>query len=397
MKNNVSKTNQGAVNIAIDGNEANVSYRVGSNVYAHQILTALEKITRGTSHQVTVLLNSLPRADLPPFREGWEYRQIRPKLLWTQFAEPIHLFLHQDLFDVFFTPSHYAPRACPVPYISSIMDLAFLEYPDQYDRSDLVQLKYWTRSSVKHADRVVAISEFTRQDAVEKYGLDPDKLLVAQPSIDQIEPASSQEATDFFQRHQIRKPYFIYLGTLQPRKNLIRLVQAYEQFCRRVSGQQLGKAKGNNKLSQLVLAGKTGWLADPILERIHQSPFFDFIITPGFVPTNIKPHLYQQATASLSLGLYEGFGIPALESLAYDCLPIVANTTSLPEVAGPAGIQVEPTQTQAISQALEKVHRLTAKTKAAYLKKGHTQLNKFSWTRSAEKILAALIKLAHEK
>ncbi len=385
-----------SLHFAIDGNEANVNQRVGSNVYAFQILRALrEKILADPNLAATVLLRRPPIADWPEATPDWQYQVIKPNALWTQLAEPLHLYLHPGLYDAFYTPGHYAPRACPLPYISSVMDLAYLKFPDQYRQSDLVQLKHWTKYSVKKADKVVAISQFTKQDLIDTYHLQPEKIVVAPPAVDQVEVVDG-EVDEFFDQHQISQPFFLYLGTFQPRKNLIRLIEAYELFCRRLSSQH-DEGKGQkNKLPQLVLAGKIGWLAEPIKERIAQSAFSEQIITPGFVSPAVKQALYERTTANLLLGLYEGFGLPPLEALQAGSLSIVADNTSLPEAVGEAGLTVDPTDTNAIADQLEKAFRMTSQAKEEFLLTAEKQLAKFSWEKSAQIVLDELIKLTQK-
>jgi glycosyltransferase involved in cell wall biosynthesis len=389
--------NQKKLHLAIDANEANIKNRVGSNVYAFEIIKAIYELSRNNQDlNFTILLSREPVAGLPPQRTGWEYKIIKPARLWTQFAESIYLFLNHKKIDVLFTPGHYAPRCSSVPYVSSVMDLAYLKYPDQFDENDLIQLKHWTKYSVKKADKVIAISEFTKTDIVDHYQKKDEDIVVAYPAIAKINSAAANQVKSFFKEHRIRKPYFLFLGTIQPRKNLIRLVEAYEQLCRRLSGQQFKKNKKNNSLPQLVLAGKIGWLSDPIMARIKQSSFSQNIILTGYIPSDIKPALYQQAAASLLLGLHEGFGIPPLESLQYGCIPIVSNTTSLPEVVGEAGFQVDPYDIKKISMTMEKALKLSIKDKAIYKRKGKNQLKKFNWRKSAQVILDTIEQVAHE-
>ena len=142
------------IRIAIDGNEANIPNRVGSNVYAFEILHQLWQLTKKASKfSCVVLLAGEPVADLPPARKNWQYKIIKPTRLWTQWALPLHLFWQQRAYDVLYTPSHYAPRISAVPYVSSVMDLAFLEFPEQFKKNDLYQLKQWTQYSVRRAEK----------------------------------------------------------------------------------------------------------------------------------------------------------------------------------------------------------------------------------------------------
>jgi glycosyltransferase involved in cell wall biosynthesis len=376
--------------IAIDGNEANVTHRVGSNVYAFELINTLSELVRNDRRfQVTVLLSSRPVKDLPRTRKWWRYQVVKPRQFWTQWALPIHLFLEANRYDVLFTPGHYAPRISSVPYASSVMDLAFLEFTDQFNKRDLVQLKSWTGYSVKHAQKVVAISEYTKQDVIKHYGRKASDVIVAPPAV--TPPSFTPSAKDGAQvakKFGITDPYIIHIGTFQPRKNVLRLIEAFEQVCRRIATNSL---KHQPKRYQLVLVGKIGWLAEPIMDRIKQSPFASQIITTGYVSEEEKVTLLKFAQCSAHIGLYEGFGIPALESLHMGTIPIVSNQTSLPEVVGEAGILVNPYDSTAIAKGIEYTLSLRARDRAKLRKTGRAQVQRFNWQKSAEAVLQMLL------
>jgi glycosyltransferase involved in cell wall biosynthesis len=393
--------------IAIDANEANVPQRVGSNAYAFEIVSALEKITADREDiQITILLANKPLSDLPQPRSGWQYKTFGPTPFWTQWALPFHLFWNADKYDVLFTPGHYAPRVSSVPYMSSVMDLAYLYFPKQFKRKDFLQLKEWTRYSVKHAQKIVAISEFTKQDIIKNYKISPSQIVVASPSITvQKVDIKEKERLDILKKWGIHHPFLLYVGTLQPRKNLIRLIDAFEKVVgqesessqKRQKRERLRAATPKLDSLQLVIAGKVGWLADEIIQKIKNSPISDRIIVTGYVTEQEKIVLYQEAVASVLVGLYEGFGMPPLEAIQQSCIPIVSNTTSLPEVVGEGGILVDPKSTTDIAEGIIKVLELPTKERAKLLRKGRQQLKKFSWEVSAQKILEALEKIATQK
>ena len=391
------------MNIAIDGNEANINNRVGSNVYAFELLSALYQLLKNRPEvNVTVLLSSPRATDLPKARINWKYEVITPVKLWTQWALPLHLFAHRRDYDVFFTPGHYAPRICPLPYISSVMDLAFLHYPQQFRKSDLLQLKNWTSYSVKKAAKVVTISEFSKKEIIKFYGKKAEEIVIAYPAIPSQVKSQKSKVKNFqnkvFQEFGLSQNYLLSVSTLQPRKNLIRLIEAFEELSVKVASNPTKIKKGRGKRSefsklnelQLVIAGKIGWLAAPIIDKIENSPFKEQIILTGFVSEAEKQVLYTNALVTVSVSPYEGFGIPALEACAFGSIPVVASNTSLPEVVGPAGILVDPNSVASITGGLEQALNLSAKQRAAYLKKGREQAKKFSWEKSAIKVLEAI-------
>ncbi len=382
------------IKIAIDGNEANVKNRVGSNTYAFAIISELYKLTENRKNiDITILLSSKKLNDLPKTRIGWRYMVIGPSKFWTQWALPIHLFLHQNDYKLFFTPSHYAPRISSVPYISSIMDLAYLHYPKQFRFNDLMQLKNWTKYSVKNARKIITISKFSKKEIQKYYHVAEKDIVVAYPSFQFGESAPIEEVRNFFRTNKIRSKYFLYLGTLQPRKNIIELVTAYEEFLRKLAATNL-KIKNKNQRQigepDLVIAGKTGWLADEILARIANSPFKEKIILTGFVEDKFKKALYQNAIASLLLSLYEGFGIPALESMQTGTIPIVANNSSLPEVVGSTGLLVKANDPHEISNAMMRVYQMPHKELLKFKTAMHRQSKKFSWHEAAKIILKTI-------
>ncbi len=388
--------------IAIDGNEANVLQRVGSNVYAFELLCALERLTRNRQDLRFVILLSTPRiADWPNPREGWKYQVITPKPLWTQFALPLHLFAHKEQYDLFFTPGHYAPRLCPVPYISSVMDTAYLEYPKYFKPRDLLQLKHWTAYSVKHAQKVIVISKSTKYSVIEHYKKRPEDCVVVYPALTPPTGAlNPQLRRDFFTQKNITDPFILFVGTLQPRKNVTTLISAFELLCERWNTELQEQNRVETALTgapvasrevKLVLAGKVGWLAESTLQKIARSPVADHIILTGFISEQEKQALIERARCLVLIGLHEGFGIPPLEALEYGTLPIVSNTSSLPEVVGNAGITVPPTNPEALSRILERVLMLPKSKKRLLQKKGREQARKFSWESSAKTLLQVLV------
>ena len=381
--------------LAIDGNEANVTNRVGSNVYAFEVLKQLYKLTADKKKFTCTILLARPAvSDLPKARNNWHYQIIKPSRFWTQWALPLHLFWQQKNYDLLFTPSHYAPRLSPIPYVSSVMDLAFLQFPDQFTKHDLFQLKHWTRYSVKRAQKIITISQFSKQAIHDVYQKPLTEIVVAPPAVGSFPSYLPLRWKAFLRKHKIEKNnYFLYLGTLQPRKNLLTLVESFEAFYRSQAASQLKKKTACStpaNLPQLVIAGKIGWLAEELQARIKQSALQEQIILTGFVSEELKKPLYENAISTVLIGLYEGFGIPPLESLSVGTLPIVSSATSLPEVVGDAGLIVDPLDQTAISQALEKAWCIPPSKRQQLVHKMKKQADKFSWKKTGKIILKTI-------
>jgi len=382
------------INLAIDGNEANVENRVGSNVYAFEVLSELERQTRkNSSINSIILLTTHPHADMPSQRPGWKYRVIRPAFLWTQWALPRYLYAHKNEFNLFFTPGHYAPRNSPVPYVSSVMDLAFLSHPSYFTLKDRLQLKYWTKYSVENAKKILTISEASKKEIISRFGRSSKDIIVGYPAVTEKPKLSADEAEKICKRLGAKQPFILSIGTLQPRKNLIRLIEAFEIVVRReaASPPKATRKKPAPLPISLVLAGKQGWMAEPIIERIKKSPYADRILLTGFVDDSEKWALLERAKVTAVVGLAEGFGIPALEALQAGSIPVVSNISSLPEVVGSAGVLIDPTNSLNMADGLWKGMTLTARERAVYRRKAREQCKTFSWKETVEKILEALL------
>ncbi len=385
---------------AIDANEANVKNRVGSNVYAYQLLCELYQLSAKRSDlDFTILLSTPKQADFPPTRKNWRYVLVRPSKFWTQWALPIHLFLHRQDYDFFFTPGHYAARFSAVPYMSSVMDLAYLHFPEQFQGRDLIQLKHWTAYSVANARKILTISDFSKSEIIKFYRRSAKDILVAYPDAQLTEAADQTTIRKYFKENLINQPYFLYLGTLQPRKNLLTLIEAFESMQRQLAALNLDRRQHKRATLSppiLVIAGKLGWLTDAIVERAKSSAFADQIRLLGFVDEKLKEPLYRHAAASFLLSYYEGFGIPPLESMRAGCLPVVSNTSSLPEVVGKVGFKVSPKNPKQIAQVMLEILQMSKKEQLRQKRLMQKQCLNFSWHHSAQLLLAELEALAQE-
>ena len=228
--------------IWIDGYEANVLQRLGSSQVAFELLKSLEKID--VKNDYTILLPTPLLEDLPKEREGWKYRILKPKRLWTKITLPLTLYSARQKPDLIFSPTHYIPRFSPrkVKRIVTIFDLSFLHFPEMFTKRDLWQLKNWTKFSLDYADHIITISKFSKQDIVSQYGVDKNKITVAYPGYDRekfkIQNVSKETAfsraksklKEVKRKYKIGDNYLIYVGTIQPRKNLIRLIEAFQKI-----------------------------------------------------------------------------------------------------------------------------------------------------------------------
>lgn len=360
--------------IGVDGNEANVKNRVGSNSYAYELLGALNK---EPGYRFEIYLKEPPLNDLPPESDHWRYRRVRPKRFSTRFGLPLALFASRPRPDVFFSPGHYAPRWSPAPLVISVLDLSYLFFPGMFRRSDLAQLTSWTADSVRRARRVLTISESTRGDILRHYRVKPGKVVVAYPGLKPY-PEMKEKKTSLG-KYGVEGDFILYVGTLQPRKNITRLIESIPHL--------------KDQSLKLVVVGKKGWLYDEILSKAKSLGLQERVIFTGFVPDEDLPAFYKKARCFVLVSLYEGFGLPALEAMHYGCPVVVSDVSSLPEVAGEAGILVDPQKPEAIAGGIEKA----IGNRAELVKKGKIQAEKFSWEKCARETLAVLEEAAGKK
>lgn len=367
--------------LGIDGNEANTDERVGSNVYAYELLSWFHKLD--TTNDLRVYLKTSPLPDLPHEREKWNYRVLGPSLLWTRWRLPLDLYLHKPRPGIFFTPGHYAPKYCPTRLAISIMDLSFLSFPEMFRKRDLYKLVHWTADSIRRADLIFTISEFSKHDIIKHYNVPEEKIRVTYPGIDAERYSRSIAASEIEltkRKYAIDTDYILYLGTLQPRKNLVRLIRAFSQ--------------SDASSLKLVISGKKGWLYDEILKEGKRLDIQRRIIFTDYLKPEETPALVKGAKAVILVSLYEGFGLPIAEAMALGTPAVVSNTSSLPETIGDVGIKVDPLDVKSIARGINQAIQLNESQRNNILVKSKQRSNLFSWEACARKTLEGLYALA---
>ncbi len=371
------------MNIWIDGYEANTRQRLGSSQVGFELLRHFEKIDR--KNEYTVFLPDSPMEDLPKERIGWKYKILKPKRLWTQIALPLALYMAKQKPDIFFSPTHYIPRFSPVKRIVTIFDLSFLHFPEMFTKNDLWKLKNWTKFSIQNANHIVTISNFSKKDIVSTYQVSENKITVAYPGYNEgifYTKKDKQKITDTLKKYTIDTTYIIYIGTIQPRKNLVRLMEAVARI-ENITLALVGKTKGE---------GRQGWLYKETLDTPKKLGIENRVKFLGYVQNEDLKNLVSGAIAYIQPSLWEGFGIPVLEAMACGCPVIVSNVSSLPEIVGKAGLLVDPYSVDQIEQAIRTVlsdRRLREK----YSKAGVLQAKKFSWDKMARIVLKTFEKM----
>ncbi|MDD2823012.1 MAG: glycosyltransferase family 1 protein [Candidatus Daviesbacteria bacterium] len=365
------------MNIWIDGYEANVPQRLGSSQLGFELLCHLEKIDQ--KNEYTILLPSAPLPDLPKERAGWTYKILKPNKLWTRIALPYALYSAKIKPDLIYSPTHYIPRFSPVRRIVTIFDLSYLHFPEMIPRADLWKMVNWGKFGIQRADHIITISNFSRKDIIKNYKINSEKVTAIYPGYDKniFKPIKDHKKIDLIkQKYGISGKYIIYIGTIQPRKNLIRLIEAFKPI-ENLKLVIVGKTKG---------LGREGWMFDEILAKPAKLGIEDKVIFTGFVPTEELPYLLSEAETFILPSLWEGFGIPAVEAMACGAPVIVSNVSSLPEVVGNAGLLIDPHSTTQIEQAIRTI-TTDSKIREKRIKAGLEQAKKYSWNKMAKTLL----------
>ncbi|MBI4066592.1 glycosyltransferase family 4 protein [Candidatus Gottesmanbacteria bacterium] len=356
--------------IAIDGYEANVQNRVGIGRYAYEILRHVSEIA--TSNVFRVYLPNVLLPDMPEGTDRWKYRIAGPQKLWTFVGLPLALTLDQSRTDVVFSPTHYVPRWISTPRVMAIMDLSYLEYPHMFRPRDLHQLIHWTGYSVRHARAILTISQFSKRAIINAYGVPERRIVVTYPGLTM--PVTQTKGKDL-------GDYILSVGTLQPRKNFARLVEAFSRIASKYPD------------LTLVIVGKKGWLFEEILAAPKKHGVAQRVKFLDFVSDSDLSALYKNAKAFALPSLYEGFGLPVLEAMSFGTPVVVSDTSSLPEIAGEAGIYVDPESVESIADGLTKALSETGDAAKKRTVVARKQVEKFTWEKAAKQTLEVLEKV----
>ncbi len=354
------------------------STQSGVGMYTANLVQALAALD--PHNQYTYII----REGQPELQVGSNFRRWSTRIsfenhwvgdLWQNLYLPLRLRARQV--DLFHGPAVFLPLAkLGFRTVVTIHDLVAFRFPETIPMKYGLYMRLMIRMAVRSADRVIAASLQTRHDLVSRLHVPPKKIAVIHEGLDARfervkDPARLAEVR---RRYGLREPYILFVGNLEPRKNLVRLIQAF------------GLLKARAFPHQLVLAGKRGWLFRPIFESVERLGLGQEVLFTGYVPPEDLPALYALADVFAFPSLYEGFGLPVLEAMACGTPVITARTGSLPEVAGEAAWYVDPWDVEALAEGLAQLLN-NWETRTELVARGALQVKRFSWAKTADATL----------
>jgi glycosyltransferase involved in cell wall biosynthesis len=350
----------------------------GNETYIKHLITALAKLDSRNRYSL-YLANAQAAAE---WRAG--FAQTHPNFTIRQIPQPtplvrVPLYLAYELrrrpVDVLHV-QYTAPPFCPTPVIATIHDLAFEHLPETFTRRGAWQLQITVRRTAHRAARIATVSEYSRQDLLRTYGLPPEKVAVTYNGIAEHfspTPAAPNEATQVKARFGITRDFILAVGSLQPRKNLVRLIRAYAKL----------RAEQPSFTQQLVIVGRKLWLHHEIFAEVARQPWAADVILTGYVADEDLPPLYRTAAVFAYPSIFEGFGLPPLEAMACGTPVVTSNNSCLPEVVGTAALTVDPYDETALATGLLRALQDEALREQLRME-GPLRAKRFTWREAAE-------------
>lgn len=364
--------------IAIQAADLDAERIDGSRVYIFNLLKYFGKLDQSSEFFVYHKNKFNPEL-APPAMPNYKIKKISAPYFWTQlrFAYEIK----KDGITSLWMPMHNLPffHSGKTKITVTIHDLAFKHFAESFPKKDLLRLNFLTDMAVRNADKIIAISEATKRDILKIYpDISAEKIKViyhgVSPDVYALDRDLEKEAR--IQRELgLKGNYLLYIGAIQPRKNLKVLIEAFNKL-----------KKDKICDLQLVFAGEKAWLSQETIIKANQSPFRDDIVMPGKLKFDDLGHLCRGASAFIFPSLYEGFGIPVLEAMAARVPVICSDNSSLPEVGGDAALYFDSGSADDLAEKIKRVLE-DEKLRQDLIAKGLKQIKKFSWEKCAQETL----------
>jgi len=360
--------------IGIDASRSVTAQRTGTEYYSLHLIRSLLPLDR--LHRYRLYFNQAPSEGLYPVSDRVQEVLIPCPRLWTHTR--LSWETNRRAPDVLFIPAHVLPLVHPEHSVVTIHDLGYLHYPEAHTRWARWYLDRSTRFNARQASHIIADSHATRRDLMNHYRVPEKRITVVYPGGGgRLRPVSDENhLRDVRERYGLPDRYLLYLGTIQPRKNLKRLLEAYKLLVHSSQGDGPG----------LVIAGKKGWLYESIFRRASDLGLGDRVVFPGYVAASDVSTLMSAATAFVLPSLYEGFGFPALEAMSCGTPVVCSNVSALPEVVGDAALLVDPLDVHELSDSMRRIVA-DGKLRDTLRERGFRRAAGFSWGRCAREVL----------
>jgi glycosyltransferase involved in cell wall biosynthesis len=351
----------------------------GIHNYLHQLLLNLPAVMPD-DWQISAMVSGKNQAHYKGITmrpAAFDTMSPAKRILWEQMIQPFQL---GDT-DLYHAGAFVAPYLLNKPMIVTVYDLTFMRYPERLSTARRLYLQAFTETTCQRAKRILAISQSSKQDLIDLFGIDGAKIDVTPLGYDPdiYQPLAQGKIEAFRKLKQLPQRFWLFLGTLEPRKNLVTLIEAYARL-------------PENERLPLILAGGKGWLTEPIFVAIEKHGLSDAITTTGFVPTDEIALWYNSAELFIYPSVFEGFGLPVLEAMACGTAVITSNVSSLPEVAQDAGKTLAPHEVEIWVEALQQAYHDSNWRKASR-QRGLQIAQTFTWQQTARLTVEAYRKV----
>ncbi len=388
--------------IGFDASRAFVEDRTGTENYSYQLLKSLSQIDSENTYMVYMRSSTLPGDALRGWPKNFQFKIINFPRLWTQVGLAIQTF--KDNLDILFVPAHTLPiiRKPGLRTVVTVHDLGSEYLPHTHRIKQRLYLSFMQKNQLQGATRIIAVSKATKKDLVEKIGIYPNSIKVVYEAYNDrlFIPIKGDILVNSLRGYGLKEGrYFLFVGTIQPRKNLERIIKAFSVIAseakQSTSMEKIASSPApgtvwdprNDKVG-MVIVGSKGWMSEEIYKLPKKLNIEERVKFLGYVADEDMPVLYSNAIALIFPSLFEGFGLPILEAQACGCPVLTSNISSMPEVAGKGAILVNPYNMEEIANAMIKVQE--NKIREKLIEEGFDNIKRFSWEKAARETLEVL-------
>ncbi len=354
----------------------------GIGLYTHEVLKRMV-----VAHPEDTFVFFFDRAYDPSFLYASNVKGVvvspparHPVLWYWWFEKSLPKAIKRHGVDVFFSPDGYTSLSSPVPDLQIVHDLAYLHYPAHVPFLVRKYYEHYIPKYLAKSTKIGCVSDATRKDILRHFPVSEEKLFIAYNGCrSEFRPLDERSVSLVRERYSGGKPYFLFVGALHPRKNVARMLEAYEHY--RMQG---------GKINRLIFVGRKAWMTGPLEQVFDRMGYRDEVIFTGYLQLKALAEITGAAFALLYMSLFEGFGVPILEAMHCDIPIITSDVSSMPEVSGNAALHVRPTDVPAISDAMRRLE-VDSALRLALVEAGKKQRERFDWEATAKSIYEGLV------